>query len=165
MADRHDGSFPHRGRPKKRRNAGGANRLNRTETVYVCRFVVRPNQLYPTMIHPIRTTLTAAAACGLLFSAFATPALAAPKDYQFTGPITAMTDTTFTVVKGKETWDFAKDADTKLPEGAKVGDKVTVHYVMHATVVEASAAAAPTKEKAPKKDKAPAAAAAASPKA
>ncbi len=108
------------------------------------------------MINRIRLAFATAAVCGLLFSA-AGSAQAAPKDYQFTGPIAAVTDTGFSVTKGKEIWEFAKDADTKLPEGAKVGDKVTVHYVMHATMVEASAAAAKApaaKEKAPAKEKA-----------
>ena len=104
------------------------------------------------MMNPIRTTLAMVATCGLLFSASA--AFAAPKDYQFTGPVTAMTDATFTVQKGKEFWEFAKDATTKTPADLKVGDKVTVHYVMTATTVDAAPAA---KEKAAKKDAVPAA--------
>ena len=115
-----------------------------------------------------RPLLTAVAACGLLCSAVSA-ALAAPKDYQFTGPVTAMTDNTFSVQKGKETWEFAKDSSTKAPADLKVGDKVTVHYIMNAVSIEGSAAKvtkAP-KDKAAKTDKAaPAAspAAAASPK-
>ncbi len=100
------------------------------------------------MITSIRSSLATVAACGLLFSAAAS-AFAGPKDYQFTGPVTAMTDTTFSVTKGKEAWEFAKDASTTAPADLKVGDKVTVHYVMTAKSIEASAAAkAPaTKEK------------------
>lgn len=101
------------------------------------------------MMNPIRTTLATVAACGLLFSA--SIAAAAPKDYQFTGPITAMTDGTFTVQKGKEFWEFAKNGDTKLPADVKIGDKVTVHYIMTATTVDAAAAG---KDKGAKKDKA-----------
>lgn len=85
-----------------------------------------------------RPLLTGVAAAGLLFSGVSA-ALAAPKDYQFTGPVTAMTDTTLSVQKGKETWEFAKDATTKTPTDLKVGDKVTVHYVMNAVSVEPSA--------------------------
>ncbi len=114
------------------------------------------------MINHIRTTFATVAACGLLFSA-AVPAVAAPKDYQFTGPVMTVTDTTFSVQKGKETWDFAKDASTKAPADLKVGDKVTVHYIMTATTIEpsATAKAAPAKEKAKTGAKASPAAAAA----
>ena len=149
---------------------GRANRLNRTEIPGVSVFVIesstQPN-LY--MMNPLRSTFAAFAVGGLLFSA-ASAALAGPKDYQFTGPIVSMNDTTLVVQKGKENWEFAKDASTKLPEGAKVGDKITVHYVMHAESVEASVRAKnPPKDKAKKSaDTAPAAdttpAAAASPK-
>lgn len=107
------------------------------------------------MMNPIRTPLATVAVCSLLFSASA--GLAAPKDYQFTGPVTAMTDATFTVQKGKEFWEFAKDTSTKTPADLKVGDKVTVHYVMTATTVDTAPAA---KEKGTKKDKAEAAPAA-----
>ena len=113
--------------------------------------------MFPTM-NPLRTTFAAAVACGLLFSAAS--AWADTKDYQFTGPIVSMTDTTLVVQKGKENWEFAKDAATKLPADAKVGDKVTVHYVMHAEAVDVSAASPkkPSKDKSKKSaDAAPAA--------
>ena len=106
------------------------------------------------MINPLRSTFAAAAAGGLLFAA-ASAAFAGPKDYQFTGPIISMTDTTLVVQKGKDTWEFAKDAATKLPADAKVGDKVTVHYIMNVESVEAS----PGRAKNPPHDKAKAAAA------
>ena len=99
------------------------------------------------MINPLRSTFAAAAVGGLLFSA-ASAASAGPKDYQFTGPIISMTDTTLVVQKGKENWEFAKDGSTKLPADAKVGDKITVHYVMHAESVEPS-----TRAKNPPKDR------------
>ena len=106
------------------------------------------------MIPFTRPVLSAVAACGLLFTGISA-AQAAPKDYQFTGPVTAMTDTTFSVQKGKETWDFAKDSSTKAPADLKVGDKVTVHYIMNAVSIESSAGKAATKDKAPAaKDKA-----------
>ena len=68
-------------------------------------------------------------------------AYAAAKSYQFTGLVKTVQGDTFTVEKSaKETWEFTKDASTKGT--FKVGDKVTVHYKMVATEVEASAAPA-----------------------
>ena len=68
-------------------------------------------------------------------------AYAAAKSYQFTGVVKTVQGDTFTVEKSaKETWEFTKDASTKGT--VKVGDKVTVHYKMVATEVEASAAPA-----------------------
>ena len=68
-------------------------------------------------------------------------AYAAAKSYQFTGVVKTVTGDTFTVQKSaSETWEFTKDASTK--GAVKVGDKVTVHYKMIATEIEASAAPA-----------------------
>ena len=107
--------------------------------------------------------LSLAAVCALMLSAV--PAShAAPKDYQVTGPIVSMTDTTIVVKKGQEDWELSKDAALKPADGSelKVGDKVTIHYTMMAKTVEAKKDA--RKEKAPPKDKKPAASkAAASP--
>ena len=86
-------------------------------------------------MNSLRVSLVSTVACGLWFSAAAT-ASAGPKDYQFTGPITSMTDTMFVVQRGKENWEFAKNADTKTPADLKVGDRVTVHYVMNAVSIE-----------------------------
>ena len=119
------------------------------------------------MMNPLRSTFAAVAVGGLLF---AVAAHAGPKDYQFTGPIVSMNDSTLVVQKGKENWEFSRDGSTKLPADAKVGDKITVHYVMHAESVEAAGRAKnPPKDRAKKSaDTAPAAdttpAAAASPK-
>lgn len=86
----------------------------------------------------LRSTFAAFAACGLLFSAAASAFAVAPKDYQITGSITELTDTTVTLMTNKkETWGFARDTSTKLPDGAKIGDKVTVHYTMTAGTVDA----------------------------
>ncbi|MFL6281030.1 MAG: hypothetical protein ACJ731_13020 [Vicinamibacterales bacterium] len=72
-------------------------------------------------------------------------AYAAAKSYQFTGVVKTVQGDTFTVQKSaSETWEFTKDASTKGTP--KVGDKVTVHYKMIATDIEASAAA-PAKPK------------------
>ena len=107
-------------------------------------------------MNPLRSTFAAVAVGGLLFSASAYAG--APKDYQFTGSIISMNDSTVVVQKGQATWEFSKDGSTKLPADAKVGDKITVHYVMHAESVEASTRAKnPPKDRAKKSDSAPAA--------
>jgi hypothetical protein len=81
------------------------------------------------------------AAAGLLLSnaAFA----AGSKDYQVTGPVLEVNDSMIAVQKGKDRWEIARDANTKMGGEVKVGDKVTVHYTMTATSVEAK----PAKEK------------------
>jgi len=70
---------------------------------------------------------------------------AAAKTYQFTGVVKTVQGDTFTVQKSPtETWEFSKDAATKGT--LRVGDKVTVHYRMVATDIEASAAPAKPKK-------------------
>ncbi len=72
----------------------------------------------------------------LTYSAFA-----AVRTYQFTGVVKTVTADSFTVEKSAtETWEFAKDASTKGT--VKVGDRVTVHYKMIATAIEANPGAA-----------------------
>lgn len=102
-------------------------------------------------------------ACATILAIVASSAWAGAKDYQVTGPILAMTDTTITVqAKGNEKWEIARDATTKGADGLKVGDKVTVYYSMTASSVESKPAAAPAKapaaDKKARKDTAPAAA-------
>ncbi len=76
----------------------------------------------------------------------AAPALAAePKTYQVTGPVVETTADTITVMKGKENWQIAKDAGTKVTGEPKKGDKVTVYYRMIATEIETKPAAAKKK--------------------
>jgi hypothetical protein len=76
----------------------------------------------------------------VLVALLAITAYAAAKTYQFTGVVKTVQGDTFTVQKSaSETWEFSKDASTKGT--VKVGDKVTVHYRMIATDIEASAAA------------------------
>ena len=88
----------------------------------------------------LRSSLATAAACGLLFSA-AAPAFAAPKDYQITGDVVAINDTTISIKKGAAApWEIGKGADTKGADALKVGDHVTVHYTMLAGTVEVGAA-------------------------
>ncbi len=109
-------------------------------------------------MNSLRSSFAAVAACGLLFSATVS-AFAAPKDYQITGTVSTLTDSTMTLVTNqKQNWDFARDTSTKLPDGVKPGDKVTVHYTMTAGTVDAKATDAPKggkkADKAPKKAKA-----------
>ena len=100
-------------------------------------------------------------ACALMLVLTASPVWAGAKDYQVTGPILAMTDTSITVQKGSEKWEVARDASTKGVEGLKVGDKITIHYTMTASSIEskggADAQKAPATEKKTKKDAVPAA--------
>lgn len=77
----------------------------------------------------------------LVVMALAYTAYAAVKTYQFTGVVKTVTGDTFTVQKSAtETWEFSKDASTKGT--VKVGDRVTVHYRMVATEIEAAAGGA-----------------------
>jgi hydrogenase maturation factor len=97
------------------------------------------------------TAFSLLAAAGLALSS---AALAAGKDYQVTGPILEVNDSMIAVQKGKDRWEIARDANTKASGEMKVGDKVTVHYTMTATNIEAKAAKA---EKGAKKEASPAA--------
>lgn len=76
----------------------------------------------------------------------AAPALAAETTtYQVTGPVVETTADSITVMKGKENWQIAKDAGTKVTGDPKKGDKVTIHYRMIATDIETKPAAAKKK--------------------
>lgn len=61
--------------------------------------------------------------------------------FQVTGEVTAVDDTSITVMKGKERFHIARDKDSKVTGELKVGAKVTVKFVMYAKDVEAKAAA------------------------
>ncbi len=68
---------------------------------------------------------------------FSSLALAAgPNTYQVTGPVLELKDDMLTVQKGKEKWQIAKDASTKVNGDLKVGSKVTVEYTMKAASIE-----------------------------
>jgi len=56
--------------------------------------------------------------------------------YQVTGPVEEVTDSKIVVQKGKEKWEIARDAGTKVTGDVKKGDKVTVEYKMTATSIE-----------------------------
>jgi hypothetical protein len=70
--------------------------------------------------------------------------------YQVTGPVLEVTDSKIVVQKGKEKWEMARDAGTKVTGDVKVGDKVTVEYKMTATSIESKGGG---KDKAKGKDK------------
>ena len=61
------------------------------------------------------------------------------KTYQVTGPVLEIKDTMIVVQKGKDKWEIAKDANTKVKGDLKVGAKVTVQYEMKATDIEVKA--------------------------
>ncbi|CAN5369440.1 hypothetical protein BH20VER3_BH20VER3_11880 [soil metagenome] len=87
--------------------------------------------------------IKSSALCGIVAAgivAFAGAATADPvKSYQVTGPVLEMTETMIAVQKGKERWEIARDAGTKIKGDAKVGSKVTIMYKMTATEIEAKA--------------------------
>jgi hypothetical protein len=91
----------------------------------------------------------------VLAGSIATAALAAqPKTYQVTGPVLEVRDDIIVVQKGKEKWEIARSADTKITGELKVGAKVTIEYRMSAATVEVKggdkAAAKPEKAAATK---------------
>ena len=90
-------------------------------------------------------SLVAAASLSLSSLGFAD----AVKTYQVTGPILEMNDSMIAVQKGKDRWEIARDASSKLPSDLKVGDKVTVSYTMTAKSVEAKPAKGAQKKEKP----------------
>ena len=91
-----------------------------------------------------KLSLAALLSLGLLFSTWA---LAATKTYQVTGPVLEVSDTMIAVQKGKDRWEIARDASTKVTGDLKVGAKVTIEYRMTATSVEVKAEKAPASKK------------------
>ena len=67
------------------------------------------------------------------------------KTYQVTGPVLEMNDAMIAVQKGKDRWELARDASTKINGDVKVGSKVTIMYTMTATEVEPKEAKAAAK--------------------
>jgi len=64
---------------------------------------------------------------------------AATKTYQVTGPVLEVSGDMIAVQKGKDRWEIARDASTKVTGDLKVGSKVTIEYRMTATSVEVKA--------------------------
>jgi hypothetical protein len=83
--------------------------------------------------------------------ALSSAAFAGVKDYQVTGPILEVNDSMIAVQKGKDRWEIARDSNTKASGEMKVGDKVTVHYTMTATSIEAKAEKGAAKKEEKKK--------------
>jgi hypothetical protein len=70
----------------------------------------------------------------------ATMAFAAgPKTYQVTGPVLEIKGDVIVVEKGKDKWEVAKSAATKVTGDLKVGSKVTIEYTMTAVTVDVKA--------------------------
>ncbi len=67
----------------------------------------------------------------------ASVAFAGVNSYQVTGPVLELTKDKIVVQKGKDKWEIALDATTKVPADVKVGSKVTIQYQMKATSIEA----------------------------
>ncbi len=61
---------------------------------------------------------------------------AGSKTYQVTGPVLEIKGDVIVVEKGKDKWEVAKDAATKVNGDLKVGSKVTIEYTMTATKVD-----------------------------
>jgi RNase P/RNase MRP subunit p29 len=92
----------------------------------------------------MRTTRWIGLAVLLAILCAAIPALGeSDKAYQVTGPVVEVTKDMIVVMKGKDRWEIARDASSKVPADVKAGDKVTVYYRMTATEVESKAAAKP----------------------
>jgi len=66
----------------------------------------------------------------------ASPAFAAPKTYQVTGPVLELTADKVVVQKGSEKWEIARGSAT-VPPDVKVGSKVTIQYSMTADSITA----------------------------
>ena len=69
----------------------------------------------------------------------ATAFAGAPKTYQVTGPVLEVKDDVIVVQKGKDKWEIARDASTKIKGDLKVGAKVTIEYRMSAAAVDVKA--------------------------
>lgn len=62
-----------------------------------------------------------------------------PDKYQVTGQVVEVTDSMIVVMKGKERFEMARDASTKVTGNLKVGAKITAKYKITATSVEVKA--------------------------
>ena len=96
----------------------------------------------------VRFIVAAIAVAGCLSVA---PSFAAsPDKYQVTGEVVEVSDSMIVVMKGKERFEIARDAGTKVEGSLAKGSKVTIKYKMTATSVEVKPekAAKSTKKKA-----------------
>jgi hypothetical protein len=94
-------------------------------------------------MNKLRIVPAALAVAGFLFAA---PSFAAsPDKYQVTGEVAEVSDSMIVVMKGKERFEIARDAGTKVEGTLAKGSKVTVKYKMTATSVEVKADKATSK--------------------
>jgi len=84
--------------------------------------------------------------CAVFFVA-AVAFAAGPRAYQVTGPVLEIKGDVIVVEKGKDKWEIARDAATKVTGDLKVGSKVTIEYTMKATTVEVKEAKQDTPKK------------------
>src|ERR1700687_3536095 len=91
----------------------------------------------------LRFVIAALAVSGFLLAA---PSFAAsPDKYQVTGEVVEVSDSMIVVMKGKERFEIARDAGTKVEGALAKGSKVTIKYKMTATSVEVKADKATSK--------------------
>jgi hypothetical protein len=96
----------------------------------------------------MKRTLAAAALGGLILAGLPVFGSDLKTDtFQVTGSVSAVDDTSITVMKGKERFHIARDKDTKVTGDLKVGAKVTVKYRMSADSVEVKEEKASTTKK------------------
>lgn len=67
---------------------------------------------------------------------FSSVTFAGSVQYQVTGPVLEITDTTIVVQKGSEKWEIARDKAAAISGELKVGSRVTVFYTMQAVKIE-----------------------------
>src|ERR1700687_5318840 len=91
----------------------------------------------------VRFIIAAIAVAGFIWVA---PSFAAsPDKYQVTGEVVEVSDSMIVVMKGKERFEVARDAGTKVEGPLAKGSKVTIKYKMTATSVEVKADKATSK--------------------
>jgi len=83
-----------------------------------------------------RAQFVAVSCLSIVLGTLPSAAAAATKTYQVTGPVLEVTDTMIAVQKGKDRWEIARDAGTRITGDLKVGSKVTIEYRMTATSVD-----------------------------
>ena len=74
--------------------------------------------------------LALAVLSSILVAAPAVRTVAAVNTYQVTGPVLEVSNDKITVQKGKEKWELARDANTKVTGTIAKGKTVTIHYRM-----------------------------------
>jgi hypothetical protein len=77
--------------------------------------------------------LAVAVLSSIVIAAPAVRTVAAVTTYQVTGPVLDVSNDKITVQKGKETWELARDASTKVTGAVAKGKTVTIRYRMIAT--------------------------------